>query len=60
MKAVKTACCAQGIEFIPKDTYRYPDAFPEQGETVAVEGVFDFSEDEYNTYCFIKDADVYA
>ena len=23
------ACCSQGIEFIPDDSYRYPDDYPE-------------------------------
>ncbi|MBO4678395.1 MAG: hypothetical protein J5626_01855 [Lachnospiraceae bacterium] len=51
-----TACCAQGIEFILKDDYKYPDDYPEEGTNVTVVGRFDtYMEGEY-MYCTLRDA----
>ena len=51
-----TACCAQGIEFVPAGDFRYPDDFPEVGETICVAGVFDtYTEGEYR-YCTLRNA----
>ena len=48
-----TACCAQGIEFILADSGA---VYPEQGDDVTVEGVFDtYYEGEY-MYCQLIDA----
>lgn len=40
------ACCATGIEFIPLDTYKNPDDFPELLEAITVKGTFDYTLDE--------------
>ena len=51
-----TACCAQGIEFVLNDSYRYPDDYPEEGGDVTVIGTFDtYQEGEY-LYCTLRDA----
>ena len=51
-----TACCAQGIEFVLTDDYKYPDDYPEEGTCVAVVGRFDtYMEGEY-LYCTLRDA----
>ena len=53
-----TACCAQGIEFIPFDNLSYPDDFPAEGENICVVGVFEFEEEGMYRYCFLKDAEM--
>lgn len=51
-----TACCAQGIEFILKEDYAYPDDYPQEGEEIVVVGVYDtYMEGEYQ-YCTLRDA----
>lgn len=51
-----TACCAQGIEFELEGEHSYPEDYPEEGEDVTVEGVFDtYTEGEY-TYCTLRNA----
>ena len=53
-----TACCAQGLGFIPKDEYSYPDDFSEEDE-ITVTGIFDgYRENEYIINCRLLDADV--
>ena len=51
-----TACCAQGIEFILTDEYNYPDDYPNDGDTIVVEGVFDTYEEESGMYCTLRNA----
>ncbi len=51
-----TACCAQGVEFEPLDSYSYPEDYPEDGDIVVVEGVFDTYEEDGYTYCTLRDA----
>ena len=49
-----TACCAQGIEFVPDN----PEACPEEGGEVTVVGVFDtYMEGEY-MYCTLRNATI--
>ncbi len=51
-----TACCSQGIEFIPSDDYRYPEDYPEDAADICVVGEFDtYKEGEY-TYCTLRNA----
>ena len=51
-----TACCAQGIEFVLKDEYSYPDDYPKEGERITVVGIFDtYMERDYQ-YCRLKNA----
>ena len=51
-----TACCAQGIEFVLTDDYKFPDDYPENGDIATVVGRFDtYMEGEY-MYCTLRDA----
>jgi uncharacterized membrane protein YcgQ (UPF0703/DUF1980 family) len=53
-----TACCAQGIEFVLKGDYKYPQDYPEQDTEITVSGRFDcYSEGEYS-YIQLLDADM--
>ena len=36
-----TACCAQGLEFVPEDERKFPDDYPEVGGPIQVAGTFD-------------------
>ena len=51
-----TACCAQGIEFIMTDDYKYPDDYPEDGSEITVVGTFDTYEENGNTYATLRNA----
>lgn len=54
-----TACCAQGLGFVPKDGYLYPEDFPEPDGKITVTGTFDyFRENEYIINCRLLDADI--
>lgn len=53
-----TACCSQGIEFVLKDNYKYPDDYPEAGSFICVEGVFDTYMEGENMYCTLRDAEL--
>lgn len=54
-----TACCAQGLGFVPKDGYLYPEDFPESDSEITVTGTFDyFWENEYIINCRLLDADI--
>lgn len=42
-----TACCQQGVEFVPQGKMNYPDDFPELDEEIVVVGTFEkYSEGE--------------
>ena len=45
-----TACCAQGIEFVLTEDYRYPDDYPKPGDEICVVGVFDTYKEGNYTY----------
>ena len=51
-----TACCSQGIEFVPTDDYVYPDDYPEQGGEISVVGIFDLYEEGESKYCTLRNA----
>ncbi len=51
-----TACCSQGIEFALKEEKKFPDEFPELGEEITVEGIFDTYVEDGITYCQLKDS----
>lgn len=51
-----TACCAQGVEFILTDDYKYPDDYPEDGDEITVEGTFDVYEEDGGSYCTLREA----
>lgn len=53
-----TACCTQGIEFYLKETYSYPDDYPEVGTECSVVGTFDVTEDGNFLIISLKDADL--
>ena len=49
-----TACCAQGLEFVLKDEYKYPEDYPTPGEEVTIVGQFNFySEGDFIFYNLI-------
>ena len=51
-----TACCSQGIEFVPTDDHTYPDDFPAVGEDICVAGVFDTYKEGNGQYITLRDA----
>ena len=51
-----TACCQNGIEFVPADAKKYPEDFPELGTTITVTGVFDTYQEGGYTYCTLREA----
>lgn len=51
-----TACCSQGLEFIPLNATVYPDDFPEEMSTITVTGTFSIYEEGEYKYMTLKDA----
>ena len=51
-----TACCAQGMEFVLSDDYKYPDDYPEEGGIITVVGTFETYMEGSQTYCTLKNA----
>lgn len=51
-----TACCATGIEFELSDELKYPDDYPEEGDIITVEGIFDTYDEGSYTYCTLRNA----
>ena len=51
-----TACCSQGIEFIPVGNRTYPQDFPELGDEISVVGIFDTYYEGSQRYCQLIDA----
>ncbi len=51
-----TACCATGIEFELSDELKFPDDYPEEGDIITVEGIFDTYEEGSYTYCTLRNA----
>ena len=51
-----TACCATGIEFELSDELKYPDDYPEEGDIITVEGIFDTYDEGSYTYCVLRNA----
>ena len=49
-----TACCSQGLEFVPGN----PEAIPAEGEEVTVVGVFDTYYEGEDMYCTLRDATI--
>ena len=52
-----TACCAQGIEFVRRGDYRYPEDYPAVGDPITVVGVFDTYHEGEDLYCQLIDAE---
>ena len=51
-----TACCATGIEFDLPDELKFPDDYPEEGDIITVEGIFDTYDEGSYTYCILRNA----
>ncbi|RKM59202.1 hypothetical protein D6855_09860 [Butyrivibrio sp. CB08] len=51
-----TACCSQGIEFCLTEDYSFPDDYPEEGDTICVEGTFDTYIEDGGLYCTLRNA----
>ena len=51
-----TACCAQGMEFLPLGTFGYPDNCPEIGTDITVVGTFSTYMEGTTLYCTLKEA----
>ena len=51
-----TACCSQGIEFLPEKEMKYPDDFPEVGTPIAVGGTFETYKEGEKQYIRLKNA----
>ncbi len=49
-----TACCMQGLEFIPETELTYPDDYPTPGQDIRIVGVLDRYEEEGNNYIYIR------
>ena len=54
-----TACCSQGIEFLPKKALSYPDDYPPDGTEITVTGIFDIYYEGDDRFFQLKDASVY-
>ena len=52
------ACCAQGIEFVRRGDYSFPEDYPELDEVISVVGVFDTYEEEGLKYLTLRDAEL--
>jgi len=50
-------CCGQGIEFVLKGDYSYPDDYPELGTEIYVTGTFNSYQEYGATYCQLLDAE---
>lgn len=53
-----TACCQQGIEFVPLDSYSYPDDFPQEYGDIEVYGTFEQYEEDGFNYIRLKDCEI--
>ena len=51
-----TACCSKGLEFVWEGDHTYPGDYPKTGSLISVGGVFETYEDEGQTYCRLKNA----
>ncbi len=53
-----TACCAQGLEFVTTEDFKYPDDYPEFGGDITVIGVFDIYMEGNSMYCTLRNAKI--
>ena len=51
-------CCSQGIEFVTKEKFKYPDDFPKDDTDIEVVGVFETYTEEGKLYCHLKDSEM--
>lgn len=54
-----TQCCAQGVQFFWNGEHKYPDDYPQEGETITVEGVFDYEDAGYTILLKLTDAELW-
>ncbi len=53
-----TACCQQGLEFVPNDEFQYPQDFPEDGEDIIVVGQFETYTAGDRVFCRLVDCQI--
>ena len=53
-----TACCAQGIEFVRKGEYLFPDDYPEEGTEITIAGEFFSYVEDSVTYVQLRNAEI--
>ena len=53
-----TACCAQGLEFLPEEGLRYPDDFPESGAPITIGGTFSRYEENGKFYRALENTQI--
>lgn len=51
-----TACCAQGLEFVPSDPSAYPGDYPEPNTEITILGNFETYEENGMQFCWITNA----
>lgn len=51
-----TACCAQGMEFVLRESRKFPDEYPAETTEITVVGVFDTYMEGELMYCQLIDA----
>lgn len=56
MIADATACCQQGLEFVPTGSCKYPEDFPALGAEISVTGEFQTYMEGENMYCHLINA----
>ena len=47
----ETACCFQGLAFVPDKRYSYPKDFPKEKTKITVRGTLSSYEEDGNTFC---------
>ncbi len=52
-----TACCAQGIEFVLKESHVYPYDYPDIGTNIAITGICDIYKEGNGVFCQLLDAE---
>ncbi|MBQ9228500.1 MAG: hypothetical protein IJ168_06660 [Eubacterium sp.] len=53
-----TACCQQGLEFVPQAQYRYPEDYPEEYGDIEVYGTFEQYEENGLNYVRLVDCEL--
>lgn len=53
-----TACCSQGIEFVPADDLKFPDDYPPIDTEIIITGTFSSYQESVFTYIELQDAEM--
>ena len=53
-----SACCVTGLDFVLKDTRKYPEDYPKNGETITVSGRFEMYREGEEVFCRLVDAEI--